>query len=640
MSSSQLPPAKKAKSLQHGDAASGGNAQSTIAGVSSAITLCNRLLEAQEEPKIDELTVEDAEGDNLAQWFITLVNALGNESCLKSNGEEYASKTLTGYLDKVREHLQSKFPGNEVLCNNRFFDDLKESLPKITARRQHKGTNETDVISKTIPIFRQSMQQNALFLDPTRPAEPVAVDLLQINEKLWRSHAVDTHETRLAFNMLYSSDTRPGEPKFVTYDKMYYEKHFNTTYANWFQMKQLTTFPTCWTNDYEYPETCVLHAFAAFWCAEDGLVRLGDPFRVPKSGAARRAAYVFPSAHAMNDNSFAQKLTNKVKFLVNLLQPSLKELASAKSFRIAASTAMAADNLLSQDESVFRGGWSTHTSRDHYTWILLVALIAPMMSLAGHPDPRALPYPPRLDALPNECHALLQQWIEKLYIIDVPYFKPGGKLRGFLDECTACLIMHFPTAIRRYGRMDKLNGKMVWAGLKAGLANNANGVIIKLREWAKHIRDDYDRRKLNPSNQRDEIVRRLVDLQRSTASDNENLRRMVQGVLAMLETRDNELVDLRSELGETRTQLREVKSLLQQLLGRELRPRVSASPDGAAAQACSFHCQCHRHRHLESSSCGSSCAGSGSGSRTCSLPTAYSPAGSFDDAWWCTGQCK
>lgn len=262
----------------------------TIAGHSAAIALCNRLLEAQEEPQIDELAAEDAEGDNLAQWFITLVNALGNESCLKSNGEEYAAKTLTGYLDKVREQLQSKFPGNEVLLDNKFFDDLKEGLPKISARRQHKGTNEGDVITTTIPVFRKSKDQNALYLDPTKPAEPVAVDLLQINEKLWRSRSVDTHETRLAFNMLYNSDTRPGEPKFVTYDKMYYKKYFNAAYANWFQMKQLTTFPTCWTNDYEYPETCVLHSFAAFWCAKDGLVRLGDPFSNPRSGplAVRR----------------------------------------------------------------------------------------------------------------------------------------------------------------------------------------------------------------------------------------------------------------------------------------------------------------------------------------------------------------
>jgi hypothetical protein len=424
-------------------------------------------------------------------------------------------------------------------------------------------------------------------MDPYKPVEEVGTDLLRITESLWRSSDSDAHGMRLNLNLLQSGVGRGGEPKFLTYAKMYYEHRYSMLYGLWFQLKQVTTVPTCFTNDYEYPETCVEHAFGSFFCVEDGLARAGNPFANPNSAEARKASYVFQQYHAMNDSSVTQKVTNRLKSIV---PASLKHVVTSKCLRIGSSTSLAADPAVTYDESIFRGGWSTGTSRDYYVWILLYALIAPMMSLAGHPDPKAMPYPPRLNALPFHLHELVQTYISFLYVINVPFFLPGQKLRPMLEECTAVLIMHFPYALRKYGREDKLNTKMIEAAMYAKLGDTAKEAITALREWAKHIQDDYDSRKINATDQRDEVLSRLVQIQRAQASDNASLREMLRTVTAQLTVSNAETADVRTELSGLKTDLQEIKGLMLQQQrsnnndgGSAGQRRISASPANSAA---------------------------------------------------------
>jgi hypothetical protein len=284
----------------------------------------------------------------------------------------------------------------------------------------------------------------------------------------------------------------------------------------------------------------------------------------------------------MNDSSVTQKVTARLKLLV---PESLKHLVSSKCLRIGSSTAMAADPLVTYDQSIIRGGWSTGTSRDYYVWVVLFALLAPMMSLAGHPDPKAMPYPPRLNAIPFQQHDTIQTFIRFLYIINVPYFLPGGKLRPMMEECTAVLIMHFPYTIRKYGRDDKLTTKMIEAGISAGLGATANEVIIRLREWAKLIQDDYDNQKTKPSDHRDEIIARLLAIQRTQAADNASQREQIRMLTSQLADNMAELTSFKQAVA---TDIGELKGLIYQLLGHRggisaERRRISASPENPTA---------------------------------------------------------
>ena len=589
--STKSPAKKRAKTKNpYGDISKGGRAPATLAPHKSAYNLCDRLMKERGEVLLTELAATDCEGDNLKVWFTELANAMGNDSCVKSTGEEHVATTLTGYLEKAKDYLLVQYPNNEVLNDKEFFDGLYNKIPNIANRRQRKGKDETDAIKKIIPIFRKSMPENAIFMDPQEPVQEVSTDLLRICTSLWKSGADDAHMMRLTNNMLHAGDARGGEPKFLTCDKMYYEHRFHVIYGLWFQLKQTTTVPTCFTNDYEHPETCVEHSFAAFWCVENGLARGGNPYQNPKSAEARKASYVFQPYHGMNDSSVTQKVTARLKTLVPL---SLKHLISSKGLRIGSSTEMAADPLVDFDQSIMRGGWSTGTSRDYCVWIVLCALLAPMMSLAGHPDPKAMPYPPRLNAIPFDQHATVQAFIRVLCIIDVPYFLPGDKLRPMLEECTAVLIMHFPYTIRKYSREDKLMTKMIESGLSAGLGTTPNDVIIKLREWGGLIKNDCDNQKSKPSDHREEILARLISVQRQQAANDAFLRERLTSTELKLDEAIAEMTSMKqvmeSFMGAAGNDFGEIKGMLNQLLGgcggtAEPR-RISASPENLGIEA-------------------------------------------------------
>jgi hypothetical protein len=457
-----------------------------------------------------------------------LATGLGGEENVKSTGDNYEPVTLSSYLEKARVLVEQRFPNNATVKDSDFFDNLRENIPKIAGRRLQRGMNDDDIAVKSVPVFRKSSMKNRILLNPDKRVEN-ATDLFTIQENLWKSNDKGIHETRAQLNIIFSSDGRGGEVKFLSYKKMYWETEYGVPVAKWFQQKQVTSALTCWTNDYDDAETCVFHALASFWSVEDGLARVGNPFQNPKSAEARAASYMFPSTHKMNDASVAQKLTLKLKTLV---PDGLKQYISVKGLRIGASTAMAADRLVTLDQSIFRGGWSTHTSRDHYVWILLFEILAPMMALAGHPDATALPTPPSLDALPMTEVPMLQKFIQELYVISIPFFLPDGKLRPLLYACTACLIMHFPQVLKKYSRQDALISKMISSGLEGGLGNTPATVIAKLDSWSKLIREDYDRRKCHTQEARSEILNRLISIQRRMASDNHHLTGVVSSLLA------------------------------------------------------------------------------------------------------------
>ena len=463
-----------------------------------------------------EPAATDCEGDNLKVWFTELANAMGNDSCTKSTGEEHIATTLTGYLEKAKDHLLVQHPNNEVLNDKEFFDGLCNKIPNIANRHQHKGKDETNAIEKIIPIFRKSMPENAIFMDPQEPVQEVSTDLLHICASLWKLGADDAHMMRLTNNMLHTGDAHGGEPKFLTCDKMHCEHHFHVIHGLWLQLKQTTTVPACFTNDCKHPETCIEHSFAAFWCIKNGLARGGNPHQNPKSAEACKALRIFQLHHGMNDSSVAQKVTARLKALVPL---SLKHLISSKGLCIGSSTEMAADPLVDFDQSIVHGRWSTGTSQDCCVWIILCALLAPMMSLAGHPDPKAMPCPPHLNAIPFDQHATVQAFIHVLCIIDVLCFLPGDKLHPMLEECTAVLIMHFPAQIRKHSREDKLMTKMIESGLSTGLGTTPNDVVIKLREWGGLVKNDCDNQKSKPSDHREETLARLISVQHQQAAN-------------------------------------------------------------------------------------------------------------------------
>ena len=127
---------------------------------------------------------------------------------------------------------------------------------------------------------------------------------------------------------------------------------------------------------------------------------------------------------------------------------------TGKSFRYGGMSQLAWDPAVSYDESVALGGWTTSTNHDHYVWEYLVSIIPAVLSLAGYPDCRVLPYTPTLGMLffheslrveQRFTKETYEKFIQKLYIIDLPEFKfPNTPQRNLLVVVMAVMVHPCP----------------------------------------------------------------------------------------------------------------------------------------------------------------------------------------------------
>ena len=231
---------------------------------------------------------------------------------------------------------------------------------------------------------------------------------------------------------------------------MYWEPFFQVVVAKWFQMKQITSIPTSWCPDYQYPETCVLTSFACFWMVENGLARSGNPYSTARFPMSRAGSYVFPSLQSLNDSYTSQQLSNKLKTLV---PEALKSLVTTKSLLISSSMELMANRAVQFDEKIARGGWSTGTSWDHYAWVLLCNIVSPMLALAGFPDASISPVAPSLDAIGKEGLAKIDGYISALYYQEQVCLENGryhsaySRATRTMEMGTAARVATGPTSI-------------------------------------------------------------------------------------------------------------------------------------------------------------------------------------------------
>ena len=246
---------------------------------------------------------------------------------------------------------------------------------------------------------------------------------------------------------------------------------------------------------------------------ERGLVRQEDVFRVSGSEAFRNAMMIFPHESSCSAGSFSKLVTTAIRECIPEELEYLKEKFSGKSIRYGASTHLHTDRSVTFDESIARGGWSSGTSRDHYVFIQLAAMMAPMLSLAGFPDPTVDPVSPSLkpivDNLSLPAMARLgstvatkirwrdiMEYIDKLYLIGIPEFKPNGRLRPLLMAVTASCIMDFEHQVKTYGGflVHDVSLHMCDALCRTKLVRSWTQAEKILIEWSRAIRHDFETR--------------------------------------------------------------------------------------------------------------------------------------------------
>jgi hypothetical protein len=567
-----MPSAFHPGGLSVGDAVDGRQG-SVACGMKIALGHFDTAMVAAEFPSWDAMPDDFVVGDNALLLLGAFATHLSNESHLKPNGDEYAVTSLVKYFEYVVVSFKERYnkrPGYFKIEPEEL-TLLKDNMRKLVSARNQTGSCADDVVDvKTAPLFgktNRGASTMVLLPDPHSvygkqlvPMSP-ATDLRFICSQLMASGKKGSHATMLQLCLTRAAVGRGGEVKFLQWPRVWWDPYLGCCLARWFQPKQLKVSLTSFMADYSCMELDCFFNFACFWMMEDGLTRpTTNPYAESTKTVGHSAGFVFQDLHKTTDQNTTRLLSNAIKKHV---PAETKDMLSVKSLRIGSSTELASNRLITFDESLARGGWSDGTNRKYYVFMTVAMILPPMKCLAHWPDPlSSCPYP-SFDELAEEDQGLILQLILKLYSIDVPEFaaptqgnRNGGRLRPFMNACTAALLMYYKTIIRDY--------------------SVSHPVIVKLIECADRAWPDKSRPDCHELLQRlSSAIQKNFDYKKSLVSHEVQGNEMLERVRAMQTQQGQQLTVACDSLARSRHQNEQLQREISRQ-GRQLEQLVEA----------------------------------------------------------------
>jgi hypothetical protein len=119
-------------------------------------------------------------------------------------------------------------------------------------------------------------------------------------------------------------------------------------------------------------------------------------------------------------------------------------------------------------------GWVSESNSRAYKETTPVLTIPAQNALAGWDDTRTTKYPPRLECFGSHVLPALENFMNKLYMIDVPSFQVGGALRPFLRACTGAMIMYHFDVVKDYGPQNQIVEKVRRAATTANICDGSH----------------------------------------------------------------------------------------------------------------------------------------------------------------------
>lgn len=515
-------PPKRKRTMGGSGSVLTGRAPSTTKTRMSHMNLFDTLM-AREFCRFDQLVEEDFQTEEDLQYILSqFVTFWFQNEKTYSKSIDY----LCNVFGTVSDELIKKFPnspGAKELKKGKWLEGIPTMLKNDFSRTNLTGLREDGLITKTYPIFRETDPRRRMYLTANIHAgfdagdgdmKELAIDLASINETLAASDKKDKYKKMLALSLEWQFVSRADEPASMSYDKLMWDPQFDCAIIKLFQAKQLTCVPGTFCADYSKPSLNCLSNWAYFAMLEGGLVRPEGSFDDQGSRPYRDAMMIFQDESSRAQGAFGRLVLTAMRESIPNSLAHLKEKFSGKSIRYGAATHLHADRSITIDESIARGGWSTGTSRDHYVFVQLATMMAPMLSLAGFPDPTIDPVSPSLKpivdnlSLPDMARGGssasskvtwhdITEFMDKLYLNNIPEFKPEGRLRPFLMAITASCIMDFEYQCKTYGGYRKghdvckhMCDKLCQAKLARGW-KQAEQILI---QWSRAIKTDFETR--------------------------------------------------------------------------------------------------------------------------------------------------
>jgi hypothetical protein len=503
------------------------------------------------------MSPDEVDGDNLQEYILTAghyfanraVARYFNENLEPSNPENLhclVPGTLAGYMGKhllyIRTEIAPNHPDFANLKDDEYpawYTSFRTEFENACNRFQinHQG-DEIFSGHDITPLYRQNDSDKAGNFPEIR------CDLKHVMLSL---HKKATPRNKMIEHAALICDTadsvaRPSESKNSQFPDWSYDLLLQMTNTPVRETKTLKTYGMGRICDESFVFDWYFN-MGAYWMCEDGLARNEDQIRKGQMNS------VFPSLQDVSTNTVAKKITGIIRgAFPDGVDDKIRKRYSARSLRKGMITEMCMSSLITLLEVCARSGHSTGTSLESY-----MDIMNPLRSLPGanalHGNPlRMKPVMPRMDAVGAANRVQVEKLMDALFTVDVPDFKPQGRLNIILEICFASLVRHLPEVLRLCGGHCLVASTLFNAAEKISLTDPRFPTLdpkAVLLEWSKMVGNDYKGR-FN--------IKKLEVTQSSSDGDGGGV---VVTMLSQIASKVNELTDSKKE---TELELAQVKA--------------------------------------------------------------------------------
>ena len=468
-------PKKRPSTAISGDIASVGQAKKTKQGRSSAWNSFRRYEQERDDDILQELKeIEDdgAKGELVISRLVGYCEYMIDTPILQQNttGKLLSEEGCKQYLGSVKEEIKEATSSLPIWKNHEdeWYSELQNRLG--TGKKRGILTGDWDFrdpSSRALPIHAalSDLRQTERMW-----AELKGVDLESICKSIIARDEQFCYRERAKLVLTALAVARGGEVAFLRYDQMWWDDMFLCPEAIWTHLKTVMQQPV-YFQTYADGYLCdIYHAMGCFFAVEDGLFRV-DPTK------KREARVAFPDLKGVSTDTVASRMT---KLIRAHSAPQLKQRNQSRSIRVGSNTTLASHRDVLPEEQRNAGGFKSSFNSDLYTRMNPKLGMTAANALAGHKNAQKMVYPPSLDSLVGLVDAdSLDQFMQSLYLISVPQFKPNGQLRPFLQTTMAKLIMEHPTMRTDFGSNNKMVQKLLEAMIKAKLGEGSCRIITE-----------------------------------------------------------------------------------------------------------------------------------------------------------------
>ena len=440
---------------------------------------------------------------------------------------------LVNYLSKAINLFKKLLNtyNNEFLKDEMAVKDISGVSFTKACRRSKNNKDSNFGIESKIGLYRTAR------LGASSSHPPHWINLMNCNDicnnMLKETKNGDTQsrltEKRLALVMTKHAVGRGGESRSLDFNTMFYNPHFDHLDATWVDTKTLKKYACPFVpNKDEYP-TDVFHSMGCFFVLGRGLRRFQ---KEDGTISTRLMPYLNDEMRASNVSRF---LTNAIRAYLSDAIPQQEKLSvSATSLRIAGVTEMGAANI-GFYASHARSGHAIGTKQDNYYDFSDITTSLPAAKcLAGWKDVYGSVCLPTFSSTGAAQHTI-DRLLDNLLVVNVPEFKPDGRLRPLLLACIASMIMYDSDVCAQLGPNNAITKTLKDAFNAANIVDvRASSVrpAATLRCWGNLIHDDFQKKNAdfqpltNDSNSV-EVVNALNHMGTSVASllkDNAKMR--------------------------------------------------------------------------------------------------------------------